>query len=90
MAAGLAGEDRSIHRRELLEFLSHGIRYAFFAEPGPETRGVPTARSAPPLAEAIASDRDFVWPGAEGETRGASVSPLYDQAAGLRQRAPEL
>lgn len=90
MAAGLASEGRRVHRKALLEFLTHGIRYAFFAEPGSEVRGVPTAHSAPPLAEEITSDRDFVWPSAEGDARGAAVSPLYDKAAGLPRRAPDL
>src|SRR6185503_3090440 len=40
----------------LLGFLEHGVRHAFFAEPGRIVRGMPTAQSAPPLSELIASD----------------------------------
>ena len=33
----------------LTEFLVHGLKYVFPAEPGTEVRGMPTAHSAPPL-----------------------------------------
>ena len=89
--AGLvAAGSRTVHPKALLEFVSHGARYAFFAEFGPESRGVPTGHSAPPLAAEIASDDVLVWPSAEGNARGASLVPLYDGASSLPERAPEL
>lgn len=90
IAAGLAGKNRQIHRRALVEFLTHGLRYAFFAEPGPEVRGVPTAHAAPPLAEEIVAEHKYVWPSARGDARGAAIPPLYDGAPELTERAPEL
>lgn len=90
VAAGLTGEDRQVHRQALVEFLTHGVRYAFFAELGPEVRGVPTAHAGPPLAEEIASADMYVWPSARGDGRGAAISPLYDGAPELADRAPEL
>lgn len=89
-AAGLVGENRHAHKKALAEFLSHGIRYAFFAEPGPEVRGVPTAHAGPPLAEEIVAEDKYVWPSARGEVRGAAIPPLYDGAPELTERAPEL
>lgn len=89
-SAGLAGDDRDVNPMALLEFLSHGVRYAFFAVPGSEVRGVPTAHSAPPLAEEIVSDEAYVWPSVHGQQRGAAVSPLYEGADGLPERAPGL
>ena len=41
--------DYRLNRSALLEFLLHGIRYAFPAEKGSLTRGVPTGYAAPPL-----------------------------------------
>lgn len=48
-----------LNRSSLLEFLIHGIRYAFPAEIGPPTRGVPTSYAAPPLSRAIADAGDL-------------------------------
>lgn len=66
-------------RASLLEFLEHGVRYAFYVHPGATTRGVPTAHSAPPLSAtiAVAPGTELVWPDAEGEFRGQAVDPLY-------------
>jgi hypothetical protein len=68
-----------VNRSALLEFLLHGIRYAFPAEKGALTRGVPTAYAAPPLQQFIAAGGDPppVWPYAEGPVRGLSFSPLH-------------
>jgi hypothetical protein len=71
-------EDR-LNRSALLEFLLHGIRYAFPAEKGTLTRGVPTGYAAPPLLESIAasSEPPPVWPYADGPARGYSFAPLH-------------
>lgn len=89
-SAGLVRSGRATNRRALLEFMAHGVRYAFFAELGPETRGVPTAHSAPPLDEEIVSDERYVWPSAKGRARGTAVSPLYQGADTLSERDPRL
>ena len=66
-------------RSALLEFLLHGVKYAFPPEHGALTRGVPTGYAAPPLNKVIASSSDPppVWPYAEGSVRGYAFSPLY-------------
>ena len=66
-------------REALLEFLIHGIKYAFPPERGALTRGVPTGYSAPPLNKVIvgSSDPPPVWPYAEGSVRGLAFAPLY-------------
>ena len=71
-------EDR-LNRSALLEFLLHGIRYAFPAEKGTLTRGVPTGYAAPPLLKSIAasSEPPPVWPYADGPARGYSFAPLH-------------
>ena len=66
----------------LLEFIEHGVRYAFFESPGATRRGMPTAHSAPPLSDRLQSDASppFVWADAEGDTRGQEFRPLYKTA----------
>ncbi|WP_293298436.1 MULTISPECIES: hypothetical protein [unclassified Microcoleus] len=46
--AGMA-QGRKILKQAVLEFLVHGLRYVFYAQPGSLSRGLPTAHSAEPL-----------------------------------------
>ena len=66
-------------RPQLLEFVLHGVKYAFPPERGELTRGVPTGYAAPPLNSEIAgsSEPPPVWPYAEGHARGYAFAPLY-------------
>jgi len=89
-SAGLLSAGRQANRGALFEFLAHGVRYAFFAQVGPETRGVPTAHSAPPLDKEIVSDETYVWPSARGQARGTALAPLYASAERLPQTDPRL
>ena len=75
---GLAKEER-LNRTALIEFLLHGIRYAFPAQLGAMTRGVPTSYAAAPLNKLINPDGypPPVWPHAEGSVRGFSFAPLH-------------
>lgn len=77
--AGLLDTGWRPNRVALLEFLLHGVRYAFAPERGPVTRGMPTAHGAPPLAAELLSDGELppVWPDATGDARGEALSPLY-------------
>lgn len=73
---------RKVVKAPFLEFLLHGVKYVFPAEPGPLCRGIPTSHSAPPLAKRIVArdDDQYVWPHDEGELRGQAISPLYETA----------
>ncbi len=76
--AGLIGPERRPNARALLEFIVHGVRYAFAPERGSMTRGVPTAHAAPPLDGEIAGDDvPPVWPDPDGSVRGETFVPLY-------------
>lgn len=92
----LLDDDRHTpNRRALLEFLVHGLKYAFPAERGRLTRGVPTAHAAPPLREHFAAGEESppVWPDPEGTVRGEELEPLYrsaPKAARLDERLYEL
>lgn len=65
----------------LEEFLFHGVRYAFPAEKGAMTRGLPTAHAAEPLKRKLTQeDPAPVWPYANGPARGYALLPLYKRA----------
>src|SRR5689334_20834062 len=61
-----------VHTQNLLEFLIHGVKYAFPVARGPVTRGHPTAYAAPVLRKRIVEGEGLppVWPDPEGATRG--------------------
>lgn len=87
--AGLVQPDsRKVNRHALLEFLAHGVKYAFPPSRGGSARGVPTAHSAPVLADQLVAEDVIVWPSAEGSTVGESLTPLYDRAPSLALRSP--
>lgn len=81
-----------LNRSALLEFLLHGIRYAFPAEKGALTRGVPTSYAAAPLKESIhpGDDPPPVWPLAEGVVRGYEFSPLHKNVPMAAMEDPRL
>ncbi|MEQ1690999.1 MAG: hypothetical protein ABMA00_06930, partial [Gemmatimonas sp.] len=88
--AGLLRPDTMVvNRHQLLEFVLFGAKYAFPVRPGLVVRGVPTAHSAPALAEHIDAVDQLVWPSAHGDMIGESIEPLYPGAPELPQRAPE-
>jgi len=89
-AALLHPGSRVVNRLALFEFLEHGVRYAFPAQPGAEARGIPTAHSAPSLADRIVAEDVLVWPSVDGPARGRSLAPLYPQAATLPGRCPSV
>ena len=79
---------RRVFVSAFLEFLIHGLRYVFPAEPGPVVRGLPTAHSASPLLEKIVSKEVFVWPDERGQHSGQAIQPLYaGVASAARQDA---
>jgi hypothetical protein len=81
-----------LNRSGLLEFLLHGVRYAFPAERGPLTRGVPTRYAASPLVASIDPGKEPppVWPYAEGNVRGYSFAPLHKNVPKAALADPQL
>lgn len=76
--AGLIADDKkSVMKSALLEFLEFGLKYMYPQQLGAVVRGMPTAFSAPPLADKIVSDENVVWPFAEGKARGQAIEPLH-------------
>lgn len=81
-AAGLLRPNsRTVNRLALREFLEHGLRYAFPAQPGAQTRGVPTAHSGPPLAARVVAEDTLVWPSASGAFAGQELERRLAPAA---------
>lgn len=84
LALGLAIRDRGDGRprpnpRNLVDFIRHGLKFAFPAAPGAMTRGMPTAFAAPMLEGLLlsAGQYNYVWPWPDGETVGQRVKPLF-------------
>ncbi len=69
-------------RPNLLEFMTHGVRYIWPAVAGPVKRGVPTSFGAEPLASqlVVAAGEAPVWAHPEGKAKGPTLSPLYRTA----------
>ena len=87
----VSGSEKRVNRSALMEFLTHGLKYAFPPERGSMVRGVPTAAAAEPLKSRFTEDREppSVWPYAEGKVRGLALAPLYNGAAKAALQDPE-
>lgn len=87
----LDSASRQVNRKNLLEFLLHGVRYAFPVKRSGLTRGVVTSYAAAPLRESFSvGELPPVWPHPEGDTRGEGLEPLYRSAPVAARRNPEL
>jgi hypothetical protein len=86
------GVRKTVNRTALMQFLEHGVRYAFPVEQGALSRGIPTAYAAEPLRSAIQQGNDPppIWPYVEGTVRGYSFAPLYKRAALAALADPQL
>jgi hypothetical protein len=67
------------NRRNLYNFIIHGLKFVYPAKPGAMTRGIPTAFAAAPLKNRLinAGKYIYVWPYAKGKDMGQSVEPLF-------------
>jgi len=87
----LDASGKVVSKQALMDFLHHGIAYAFPARPGALVRGVPTAHSAAPLNKWIeGGEEEYVWPSATGNMRGQAVSPLYRNVVKAVRSDPEM
>ena len=80
VAARLMDMHRKIPvKSNLLEFLIHGVKYAYPPERGGIARGMPTGYAAQPLRVLIVQPDEPppVWPDPQGQVRGYEFSPLY-------------
>ena len=72
------------------EYLFHGLRYIFPAHLGSRVRGVPTAHSAPPLADQLSAGDTIVWAAEFGTSSGQALPPLHGNIPALCVAHPEL
>lgn len=84
IASGLALKGRNfgrptLNRRNLCNFIIHGLKFVFPAKPGAITRGISTSFAAPMLEKILMSAGEYiyVWPYANGKEMGQSVKPLF-------------
>lgn len=86
------GKRRRVLTRALVEFLVHGVKYAFPAQPGPLVRGLPTAHSAAPLRSLVSYGKQdvYVWRFAHGTVKGQSIEPLYPSVPEAMSDDPQL
>lgn len=80
------------NRKNLQEFLVHGIQYVFVPDRSGMTRGLPTGYASPPLSNQIsqANEPPPVWPDPEGEQRGVGFSPLHKSVPLAARKDSEL
>ena len=93
----VAAKLMDMHRKvpvksNLLEFLIHGVKYAYPPDHGGLTRGMPTGYAAPPLRELIVQSDDPppVWSDPEGQVRGYEFSPLFSSVPHACKVDPKL
>ena len=93
VAAQLFFEDsRTVFRGNAVEFLVHGVRFAFPSTWGSQTVGLPTAYAAPPLNERIRAGDALppVWTSGLGTTSGIALTPLYRSVPEAAHRDSQL
>jgi len=73
----LSPNKRTVYKNSLFDFVVQGLKYVFPAEPGGMSTGVATGHSAPILKDFFIFDDNYVWPSAQGKTKGFSIQPLY-------------
>jgi len=85
-------DSKGIRRKPFLDFLVHGVPFAFAVSPKELTRGLPTAWAAPPLSGRIAASEENppVWPDPEGSVQGQAIRPLYRSVPKAAKSDPEL
>jgi hypothetical protein len=97
VASGIARKDNALNqprprRRNLLDFIVHGLRFVFPANIGPIQRGLPTAFAAPMLQNLLVSagNYNYVWPYADSREIGQSVDPLFKSVPEAALKDPRL
>jgi hypothetical protein len=84
---------RRVRKDELLEFLTHGLRFVLPVDRGSVTSGMPTAHGAAPLKNRIrsqAGELPPIWPDPESRQRGESWQPIHPSAVFAARRDPNL
>ena len=88
----LVNSDRHLKKRNVEEFLIHGLRYMFpMKASGELAYGMPTSYAAPVSANEFAVSGNIpVWRSAKGKTLGCSHEPIYPTVPDAAAEDPEL
>ncbi len=70
-------DKKKVNRRNLLDFLEHGVQYVFPQQPGAMVRGIPTAHSYESIKKNFISEMNYVWPDKNGKMMGLMIEPFY-------------
>ncbi len=93
VAARLMNMNRRLpNKSNLIEFLIHGVKYAYPPERGGLTRGMPTGYAASPMRKYIVQGNEPppVWPDSHGQVRGYEFSPLFKSVPKACKSDPKL
>jgi len=82
--------EQSVNYSAAREFLISGVPYAFPAQVGAPSRGIPTAFSASPFAGEFPSEQVVVWEDHRGDRRGDTLVPLSASVGDIWERNPQL
>lgn len=79
---GLVKSDRHLIKSNVMEFLAHGLKYAFpLKASGRLGKGMPTAYAAPVAeSEFVSTGMVPVWSGSGGNVYGQMFEPIYATA----------
>lgn len=86
-------EKRRANRRNLTEFLIHGLKYCYPASKGSVVRGIPTSFGAEPLRKLFRKDDSElipVWKDPNGSVRGYEINPFYQSIPEASKKNPAL
>ena len=79
--SGLLNNARKLIKANVLEFLVHGLKYAFPMKVLGAGKGMPTAYAAPVAADEFAGVGAVpVWAGSPGQVAGRAYAPFYPTA----------
>lgn len=84
---------RRVNVSQAEEFLVHAVKYVFPAVVEGESRGIPTAWAAEPLASHMAgrgSGLPPIWSDPRGSERGLALRPLHEAVPEAARRDPAL
>lgn len=86
-------EKRRANRRNLTEFLIHGLKYCYPVRKGGVVRGIPTSFGAEPLRRHFRiADSELlpVWKDPNGSIRGYEINPFYQSIPEAAKKNPLL
>lgn len=89
---GLINSGRNIKKRNVEEFLVHGLRYVFpMKSTGEPIYGMPTAYAAPVSTDVFVVDGDVpVWKNSNGKVLGRACDPIYPSAPEAAAEDPDI